>query len=145
MVNSLLDEIFMSSPFRRSLCSVFLRGIVTLNYTIASVMVYMNLIVVADLTCNEGLYFRHISMVAREDLKYDVLIETRKENIDYYFALLREKGWFDFVDDFVEPEWLIGGVRIDTELNSPRTIMVPRIEYDNTLNILGQIKSLRDV
>ena len=84
-------------------------------------------------------------MIAKIDLKYDVLIETRKENVDYYFALLKKKGWFDFVDDFVDPARLIGGVRIDTEHNSPRTITVPRIGYDNTLNILGQIKSLRDV
>lgn len=103
----------------------------------------MNLIVASNLTCNEGLYFRHITMIAKEDLNYDVLIEAENKDIDYYFTVLREKGWFDFVDDFVEPKWLIGGVRIDTELNSPNTIKVPKIGYENTLNILGQIKFLR--
>ena len=54
--------------------------------------------------------------------------------------LLRKKGWFDFVDDFVQPEWAIEGVRLDKELNYPKTIQVKSIRCENTLNILGQLK-----
>ena len=39
----------------------------------------MNLIVVSSLTCDEGLFFRYISMMAKTRLEYDVLIEAKKE------------------------------------------------------------------
>ncbi len=103
----------------------------------------MNLIVVSELTCNEGLYFRYLTMVAKEDLDYDILIESDKDEIDYYYSLLKTKGWFDFVDDFIIPEYKEGGVRIDTELNYPMTIKAPQICCENTLNLLGQVKSMR--
>ena len=102
----------------------------------------MNLIVVSKLTCNEGLYFRHITMAAKLDVGYeDILIECDRKDIDYYYGLLKAKGWFDFVDDFVAPEDREEGVRIDTELNYPLTIRTPHIKCENTLNILGQIKN----
>ena len=105
----------------------------------------MNLIVVSGLTCDEGLYFRYISMMASQELNYDVLVEAERGDIDHYFNLLREKGWHDFVTDFVQPEWRIEGVRIDDELNYARTIKVNTISHENTLNLLGQIKGLRDI
>jgi hypothetical protein len=105
----------------------------------------MNLIVVSSLSCNEGLYFRHITMIAKKELDYDVILESQKEDIDYYFNLLKRKGWFDFVDDFVQPEWNIDGVRIDRELNYPKTIQVNSITCENTLNILGQIKNFKEM
>ena len=105
----------------------------------------MNLIITSELTCNEGLYFRHITMVAKTDLDYDVLIESEKDDIDYYFHLLKDHGWFDFVDDFVEPRHRLEGVRIDQELNFPRTIRTKSIRCENTLNLLGQIKTLRNI
>lgn len=100
----------------------------------------MNLIVISSLSCDEGLYFRYITMIAKEDLGYGILLEAQKEDIDYYFKLLKRKGWFDFVDDFVLPEWREEGVRIDKELNYSRTIQVDSIKCENTLNILGQLK-----
>ena len=105
----------------------------------------MNLIVESSLTCNEGLYFRFITMVAKNDLNYDILVEARREDTDHYFHLLKSHGWFDFVDDFIEPEWALEGVRIDTEWNYPRTIKVPKIRCEDTLSLLGQLKSLRDL
>ncbi|MAF25945.1 hypothetical protein CL634_10275 [bacterium] len=105
----------------------------------------MNLIVASELTCNEGLYFRHITMVAKTELDYDVLIESEKDDIDYYFHLLKKHGWFDFVDDFVEPRHRSEGIRIDTELNYPMTIRTNQIVCENTLGILGQIKSMRNI
>tara|TARA_B100000029_G_scaffold417697_1_gene422455 strand:+ start:292 stop:549 length:258 start_codon:yes stop_codon:yes gene_type:complete len=79
-------------------------------------------------------------MVAKQELDYDILLEAQKEDVDYYFKLLKRKGWFDFVDDFVLPEWREEGVRIDRELNYPKTIQVDNIRCENTLNILGQLK-----
>jgi len=84
-------------------------------------------------------------MVAKKDLNYDILIEAREEDTDHYFHLLKSHGWFDFVDDFVEPRHRLEGVRIDTELNYPMTIKVSQIRCENTLNVLGQLKSLREL
>jgi len=105
----------------------------------------MNLIVVADLTYNEGLYYRHLTMIAKTELNYDVLIESNEDKIDHYYALLKRKGWFDFTDDFIEPRHNEEGVRIDTELNYARTIRVDKICCENTLNLLGQIKMMRGI
>ena len=108
----------------------------------------MNLIIAAELTGDppsEGLYFRHLTMVAKKDLFYDVVIESEKENIDIYYHFLKKRGWFDFVDDFVLPEWRIEGVRIDTELSFPMTVRTKYIRCENTPALLGQIKNLREL
>ena len=84
-------------------------------------------------------------MMAKQDLDYSVLIESDKEKIDHYYKKLKIHGWFDFVDDFITPENNEDGVRIDNELNYPRTIKVDKITCENTLSLLGQIKFLRDV
>lgn len=84
-------------------------------------------------------------MIAKTELDYDILIEAPKDKIDYYYALLRRRGWFDFVDDFVTPENREEGARLDTELNYPMTIKTPQISCENTLNLIGQIKSIRQL
>ena len=105
----------------------------------------MNLIILSSLSCNEGLYFRYITMIAKEELGLEVLLEAQKQDVDHYFNLLKKHGWYDFVDDFVQPEWNIDGVRIDKELNYPKTIKVDKIRCENSLNILGQIKTLSEI
>ena len=108
----------------------------------------MNLIIVSELSTDppsEGLYFRFLTMVAQKDLEYDVLLETEKETTDFYYKFLKQRGWFDFVDDFVTPENREEGVRIDTSLNYPKSIKVKYIRCENTLSLLGQIKSLRKI
>jgi hypothetical protein len=105
----------------------------------------MNLIVIADMTFDEGLYFRFISMVSKKDLEMDVLVESEKEKIDFYYELLKRKGWFDYVDDFITPEDGEEGIRIDRQYTYPKTIKVNKICCENTPNILGQIKSLSEL
>lgn len=105
----------------------------------------MNLIVVSSLSCDEGLYFRHITMIAKKELDFDVLLEAQKNDVDHYFNILKKHGWFDFVDDIVQPEHKEEGIRIDRELNYPKTIKVDKIQCENTLNILGQLKTFRDI
>jgi len=102
----------------------------------------MNLIVISSLTCNDGLFFRYISMMSKTELDMDILIESKKEAVDQYYSILKSHGWFDYVDDFVYPEHRLEGIRLDRELNYPMTIKVDKIACENTLNILGQIKSM---
>ena len=107
----------------------------------------LNLIIAAELSSDppsEGLYFRFLTMVAKTDLNYEVVIESEKEMVDNYYIFLKKKGWYDFVDDIILPEWRVEGVRIDTENNYPLTIKTPYIRCENTPNLLGQINSIRD-
>ena len=103
----------------------------------------MNLIVVSSLTCDEGLYFRHISMMGKTEMGYDVLVESKKEEIDLYYKILKDHGWFDYVYDFVLPEWREDGVRIDTKPNYSRTIVTNRISCEDTPRILGEMEFLK--
>lgn len=105
----------------------------------------MNLIVVSSLSCDEGLFFRYISMIAKTELDYSVLVEAKEKDIDFYYKKLKIQGWYDFVEDIVIPEWRIEGVRLDTEIKYPRTIYTQSISGENTLNLLGQIKVLRKI
>ena len=52
----------------------------------------MNLIVVSSLSCDEGLYFRYITMIAKEELDLEILLEAQKQDVDYYFNLLKKHG-----------------------------------------------------
>ena len=74
----------------------------------------------------------------------DVLIECKKQEIDEYYYKLRSHGWFDFVDDFIDPSFKIEGIRIDKSLTYPLTIRTDKIVCENTLSILGQIRCLND-
>lgn len=105
----------------------------------------MNLIIASELSSDppsEGLYFRFITMSAKKDLGFSVVIESDKEAIDFYYKFLKKKGWFDFVDDFVLPEWREEGIRLDTQMNYPLTIKTKYIRCENTPLLLGQIKSI---
>jgi len=108
----------------------------------------VNLIISASLSTDppsEGLYFRLLTMIAQKDLSYDVALEADRELIDFYYHFLKKRGWYDFVDGLVTPEENEEGVRIDTSLSYPRTILTKHIRCENTTNLLGQLKSLREI
>ena len=108
----------------------------------------MNLIISASLSTDppsEGLYFRLLTMIAQKDLDYDIALETDKELIDFYYHFLKKRGWYDFVDGLITPEENEEGVRIDTSLSYPRTILTRHIRCENTTNLLGQLRHLRKI
>jgi len=108
----------------------------------------MNLVVRAELSSrprSEELYFRFLSMSAKQDLSYCVLLESEKKEIDNYYNFLKSKGCYDFVEEIVVPEWRVEGVRIDLENNYPLTIKTQYIKYENVLNLLGQLRSFRNL
>ena len=107
----------------------------------------MILIVSAALSTepSEGLYFRYLNMTAKTEMDYDIVLESEKEMIDYYWKFLKQRGWFDFVDDFVEPRHRTEGARIQRNLKYPMTIQTPYIKCENVLNLTGQLKSMRDM
>ena len=102
----------------------------------------MNLIVVSHLTTNEGLYFRYLTMVTSLNLGLDVLVESQKQQRDYYFNLLKKKGLYDYVMEIVTPEEREEGIRLDTDMNFPLTITAENISCVNVMSLILQIQSL---
>ena len=102
----------------------------------------MNLIVVSHLTTNEGLYFRYLTNVMRFDHSMDVIVEAQKEQIDYYYKLLKRKGLYDYVSEILPQDTKEEGIRLDTELNYPLTVKTKNISVTNVNNLIMQIKSL---
>jgi hypothetical protein len=108
----------------------------------------MNLIINANLSSDppsEGLYFRFLTMVSQKDLDYCVVLESEKNMIDKYYHFLKKRGWFDYVNDIIVPEWREEGVRLDTELSYPLTVKAEYIRCENTPLLLGQLKTLRNL
>jgi hypothetical protein len=105
----------------------------------------MVLLIVDKLSCKEGLFFRHLTMLCKIDLNMDIVVESPKKDIDSYFKMLKAKGWGDFVDEFVEPEWRIEGIRVDRELSYPLTVKTKSIDCSNCLTLAGQIKNLHQI
>ena len=101
----------------------------------------MNLIVIADLTTNEGLYFRYLTLM----VEADVVVETTKPFINYHYKNLKSQGLYDFVDDMVTPDCDVEGIRIDTEFNYPMTIKTNTIKGTNVLHLLEQITQLKNI
>ena len=63
----------------------------------------MNLIIDASLSepPSEISVFRDVTLYSNAILKYNILIECEKNMRDLYYYWLKNRGAFDFVDDFV--------------------------------------------
>ena len=73
----------------------------------------MNLIITSKLSSDppsEGLYFRFLTMMAKKEINYDVVLESEQEKVDYYYNFLKQKGWFDFIDDISVSKALLNTV-----------------------------------
>lgn len=66
----------------------------------------MKLIIDADLTNppSEISVFRDITLYSKVYLNFDVLLECESQYTDIYYYWLKNRGAFDYVDDFVELE-----------------------------------------
>ena len=109
------------------------------------VIKYMTLIVVSALTTNEGLYFRYLSNVMRFDHSMDVIVEAQKEQIDYYYSMLKRKGLYDYVSEIIYPEIKEEGIRLDTEMNYPLTVTTQKISVINVSELINKIKLLAKI
>ena len=81
-------------------------------------------------------------MMVKSYFGMDVLVEAPKYKIDYYYALLKRKGLYDYVSEILPPEVKEEGIRLDTELNYPLTVMTKEISVINVTHLIMQIKSL---
>ena len=100
-----------------------------------------NLIIVSQLSIeplSEGLYFRYLTLIGKTQLQYNILLEADKKATDSYWKYLKRHGWFDFVDDFIEPNQE-AGLRLDTGFNYSNTIVTKSIRCENALDLIGKI------
>ena len=84
-------------------------------------------------------------MTSHCNLNLDCLIETNQESKDIYYHYLKPKGCLDYVEQIITPPENEFGIRLDTELNYPLTILTKKITCDNCINLLGQIKYLSKI
>ena len=105
----------------------------------------MTLIVVSALTTNEGLYFRYLTNVMRFDYSMDVIVEAQKEQIDYYYSIIKRKGLYDYVSEIIYPEIKEEGIRLDTEMNYPLTVTTQKISVINVSELINKIKLLAKI
>ena len=72
----------------------------------------------------------------------DVIVEAQKEQIDYYYSILKRKGLYDFVSEIISPDIKEEGIRLDTEMNYTLTVTTEKICVTNVSNLIAQIKTL---
>ncbi len=104
----------------------------------------MNVILIAELSepPSDSLMFRHLTQIVKYQ-NFNVLVESPKDMIDSYFHYMKKRGIFDYIDDILPRPCYEDGIRLDTELNFPRTIVIKKIGFENIYNILGQIGVIR--
>ena len=81
-------------------------------------------------------------MLMKSNLKINVLIEAQKDQIDYYYNILKKKGYYDFVADMLSIDEREAGVRLDTEYNYPSTVIAQEITSQNVISLYLQIRAL---
>ena len=109
---------------------------------------YVNtLIVIAPLSDypSETLMFRYLTLVSKENLELNVLLEVEQYFKDKYYKLLLNKGALDYIEEFVTPEEKVEAIRLDKEINFPYTIIAKGINWQNVRNLTGQIRFLKNI
>ena len=104
----------------------------------------MNLIISAGLSepPTEALPFRYVTSVSKCDYKLDILLESEQDMKDMYWDFLKKRGMLDYVQYIITPEEDENGIRVDFELNYPKTVVAKKITLENQLAILRHIAFL---
>ena len=98
------------------------------------------LLIIRDQLVNPPTWFssyRDLTLYYSIFLRGEIVIES--EEPDFYVKWLRARGGLDFVEDFIRPG-SEDGLRIDCELNYPRTIVTDRITPENLNMLINKIK-----
>ena len=78
---------------------------------------------------SEGLMFRYLTLISKNKLKYDNLLEAPNEMIDMYYSYLKRRGLFDYIDDIISPPHKESGTILRVKL----------ITWGNVNNIISMI------
>ena len=78
----------------------------------------MNLIIPANLSepPSDGLMFRYLTLISKNNLKYSNLLETENYMKDIYYHYLKQRGLFDYIDDIISPPHRESGIIIQVKL-----------------------------
>lgn len=95
----------------------------------------MLIIIDAELSAppSEVCLFRDITLFSSCFLKKNVILECKKEERDYYYKWLKNRGSWDFIEDMVKPNTEYGFSIRPQKAN----IVVPRITYYNFQKIIS--------
>lgn len=94
---------------------------------------------------SDFLMVRFVAQTCKTNLRSDVLIESPVDMIDLNYKYLKSKGIFDYIDDILPLFIREEGIRLDIEPNFPKSVIVKAITFQNTPNILGQLKNLSNI
>ena len=103
----------------------------------------MNLIIYSsliDTPLSQNLAIRYVTAFSRCDLELYNLIEVESELKDAYYYYMKPLGLMDYIEQYITPEENVNGIRLDTEFNYTNTIKTKSINFENTLNLIEQIK-----
>lgn len=115
---------------------------------ILSVITYSMLIIISSSLLeppSDFLIVRFVAQTCETNLQSDVLIESPADMIDLNYKYLKSKGIFDYIDDILPLFIREEGIRLDIEPNFPKSVIVKAVTFQNTPNILGQLKSLANL
>lgn len=89
-------------------------------------------------------YFRELTSFCKYNVTADVIIETEKIFKDIYFYFLRDRGLLDFVQEIVNQEEQLSGIRLDIKNRQLpiTTISVDRINENNFQFLCKKIKEM---
>ncbi|HAI18690.1 MAG TPA: hypothetical protein DCM10_12030, partial [Xanthomarina gelatinilytica] len=72
--------------------------------------------------------------------KVDFLLETEKENKDFYYQWLKKTGLKDVIPEMIEPEEKVFGLRISEEPKKKPCLKINRVTWDNIEHVLNILK-----
>ena len=72
--------------------------------------------------------------------KVDFLLETEKENKDFYYQWLKKTGLKDVIPEMIEPEEKVVGLRISEEPKKKPCLKISRVTWDNIEHVLNILK-----
>jgi len=61
---------------------------------------------------------------------------------DMYWSFLNKRGMFDYIQYIITPEEKENGIRVDFELNYPKTVVAQKITLENQEELLKHIAFL---
>lgn len=81
-------------------------------------------------------------MTCSHNLYFSILLEVCHKDQDFYYKQMKRAGLMDFIEELITPEDKEEGIRLDSEIVYPKTILVKKITFENVVGILGQVKFL---
>lgn len=109
-------------------------------------MINQNLIIADDLVepPSEILPLRTVTMISHVNMELSILLHTTQEMKDLYYHWMKPRGLMDYINYIINETEFEEGIRLDTAITYPHTIVTKYIRIENQLNILGKIQAFKN-